>query len=89
MDEQNEQTFEEDHAAVGGSKPGTDELQQKVEILVQRLAESRRHEQDLNDRVHELADSKDMLEQKTQQMEKLLPRDEAGWLQGVCRYYSF
>jgi len=88
LDEQNEQTSEEDHA-VRGSKPGTDELQQKVEILVQRLAESRRREQDLNDRVHELADSKDTLEQKTQQMEKLLPRDEAGWLQGVCRNYSF
>jgi len=89
LDEQNEQTSEEDHAAVRGSKPGTDELQQKVEILVQRLAESSRREQDLNDRAYELVDSKDVLEEKNQQMEKLLPRDEAGWLHSVCRSYSF
>ena len=81
MDEQNEQTSEEDHA-VRGSKPDTDELQRKVEILVQRLAESSQREQDLTYRVHELLDNKDMLEQKTQQ-------DETGWLQGFSCCYSF
>jgi len=88
LDKQNEQTSEDDHD-VHGSKPGTEELQRKVEMLKQRLAESSRHEQELSDRVHELLDNKDMLEQKTQQMEKLLAKDETGWLQGVSCCYSF
>jgi len=80
----------EDHA-VRGSKPGTDELQQKVEILVQRLAESSRREQELTYRLRELVDSKDMLEQKNLQMEKLLTKDKPGSLQSVfvCRRFNF
>ena len=84
MDEQREQTFEEDHVA-RASKPGTDELQQKNEILAQRLAESSRREQDLTNRVCELEDSndvleqmKDKLEQKIQHFEEFLATDNAG-----------
>jgi len=81
----------EDHAVRGHSQSGTDELQQKVDILVQRLAESSRREQDLTDRVHELVVRKDMLEQKTQHMEKLLTKDKPGSLQNVsvCRRFNF
>jgi len=40
-----------------------DMLKQKVELLVQRLAESRRREQDLTDKLHELVHSMDTQEQ--------------------------
>jgi len=67
-----------------------------VEILVQRLAESCRREQDFTDRVCELVDSndvleqmKDKLEQKIQQFEELLATDNAGRLTHVYVLLQF
>ena len=88
MDEQTEQTSDEDPAA-GASKPGTDELKEKVKILVQRLTESSRREQDVTDRLRELMHSKDTPEQKLQLMLKLLAMDKPGLCSVFLRCYSF
>jgi len=79
LGENNEQTSDEDHA-VCGSKSGTDELQQKIQSLLRRLAESRRREQELTYKFRELEDINDTPEQKIQQIEKLLFKNKAGWL---------
>ena len=67
-----------------------DMLKQKVELLVQRLAESRRREQDLTDKLHELVHSMDTQEQiKDTPEQKVQQMDKAGWSQRVSALLLF